>query len=116
VHLAAERDGALNVGRKASHRLRYGNTYLIGKVTDGGLGAHPDDILNRKVVAIECSLARLGIDGAGKGGNAVTEEVEERRVLTEVEGVVGIVEGRLHVTGEKDKALTYAAAKLLATR
>jgi hypothetical protein len=112
VHLTTKSDSTLYIDHKLRHRLRLGYAYTLGKAMDGGLGAHPDDILNGEVVAIERLRTTIGIDNTHKRGYTMAKVVEESGILTEMEGIIRIVEGRLHITWEQDDTLTYAAAQL----
>ena len=76
----------------------------------------PDDVLDGEVVAVEGLLARVGVDHADERRDVQPEVVEERRVLAEVVGVVGIVVRGEPVSGEQDDALPDLRAQLAAAR
>ena len=82
----------------------------------GGLRTGPDDVLHREVVAVERLLARVGVDHADQRGGVQPEVVEERRVLPEVVGVVGVVVRGQPVAREQDDALSDLRAQLAAAR
>jgi hypothetical protein len=70
-------------------------------VLELGQMAHPDDVLDADVVPVEDIRALVRVDDGGQARRGETEEIEERAVLTVVEGVGRVVHRALLVS-EKD--------------
>lgn len=113
VHCAALLYGATHVRGEGRHRLGVRHAHLRRQIGDGGLRSHPYYVVHGEVVAVERLRARVGVDYARQHRHVVAEKVEERRVLTEMIGVVRIVHGRLRVAREQDQSVTDSAAKAL---
>ena len=112
VYLASLSQGVAQIRRQRRHGPRLRHPNLGREIRYRRLRAPPDDILNRKVIAIERLGTAVGVDNTRQGGQALSEKVEERRILTEVVGVAGIVHGRLVIARQQDQSAADSAAKL----
>ncbi len=112
VHRAVQRYGRTQHAGQLLHGMRLLHARLGGHFAQRGLRSRPYDILDREVVAEEHLLARVGIDHTRYRRHVKAEEVAERRVLTEVVCVVGIVVRRIGIAGQQDKAAADTAAQL----
>ena len=115
VHTSIQRNCLTHRGRKLRKGCSLGYTHLRTKLSHSGLRTCPDDIFDRKIIAIECRFTRLGIDDTHHRGHIQSEKVEERRILTEIVSIVGIVVRRGHITREQNHSLADSAAELCAT-
>ena len=116
VDLAPLGDGLAQARLEGGRREGLRNAYLGAQLAERGLRAGPDDVLDGEVVAVEGLLARVGVDQTHQRGNVESEVVEERRVLAEIVGVVGVVVRCGGVSRKQDDALPDFRAQHLAAR
>ena len=70
-------------------------------------GARPDDVVDGEFVAEDNLAVFIDIDDSGQAGIVEAEEVEERRVLAEAIGVVGIVHANFMIAKEEHEATAH---------
>ena len=116
VDFAPLGDGLAQARLEGGRREGLRNAYLGAQLAERGLRTGPDDVLDGEVVAVEGLLARVGVDQTHQRGNVESEVVEERRVLAEIVGVVGVVVRCGGVSRKQDDALPDFRAQHLAAR
>ena len=116
VDLAAQGDGLAQAGGQIGRREGLRHADLGTQFAECGLGAGPDDVFDGEVVAVEGLFARVGVDQADHRRDVQSEVVAERRILTEVVGVVGVVVRSQRIAGQQDDALSDSGAQLAAAR
>ena len=116
VDLSAEGDGAAQPCGQIGERDGGRHADLGTHVAERGLGTGPDDVLDGEGITVEGLFARIGIDQADDRGDVQPEVVAERRVLTEIVGVVGIIVRSEAVAGQQDDALSDLGAQLATAR
>ena len=87
------------------------HAHLSSLLGHTGLGTHPDNIVHGKVITKEGLFPTLNIYHTGKARMIDTEEIEERTVLTEMIGIIGIVGRCLAIAQQQDKTTAYLAAQ-----
>ena len=104
VDAAPQGNGSAQTPLEFRHGECCADADLGSHVAQHGLRACPDDVLDRKVVAVKGLLARIGVDHADQRRDVESEVVPEGRILPEIVGVVGIIVCREGVSGQQDDA------------
>ena len=93
VYAAAEPDRGGQIVDQRRQRAAVGDARAGAFFAQRGLRPRPDDVVDGEIVAEKHLLARIGVDDARERRPVEAEIVEERRILTEIVGVVGRVVG-----------------------
>ena len=93
MYAAAEPDRGGQIVGQRRQRAAVGDARAGAFFAQRGLRPRPDDVVDGEIVAEKHLLARIGVDDARERRPVEAEIVEERRILTEIVGVVGIVVG-----------------------
>ena len=78
---------------------------IVTPLPQGGLTAHPHDVVYGQLVAENSGDTLIYVQQGSQSGKVQAEEVQECRVLTERIGVVLVVHPGLVVAQEQEKAL-----------
>ena len=104
---------AVKIVLELAHGEGLADAYTLALLTNGGLDTHPDDAIDGELVAKDNLAVLIDVDDGGKTGIIGAKEIEERRVLTIVIGVVGIVHATLVVAEEEQQATLQRVFQLL---
>ena len=74
------------VGREA-----FANPYLGCQFFDAGLRSHPDNVIHIYIIAEEIIFSVVGVNDSRISGVRLTEEIDERTVLTILVCVIGVI-------------------------
>lgn len=113
-----EMDGAARGQGSLDHLLETGEGKGLrgsdhgGLLAEEGLRAHPDDVVDGEVVAEDNVASFIDVDDGSEAVEVESEVVEERGVLTETVGVVGIIHRSMVVAEEQQHAAAHAALQL----
>jgi len=104
VHGTAGGLGPAEVLLQGRSRGGVGDAGGIGEVPHQGLGPHPDDVVQGTVVPEQGGAVLVQVQDGREARAVHAREIEERAVLPEREGVVGVVHGALLVAEEEQDA------------
>ena len=111
VHLAAR---LLRLGhhfREGRHRRSVCHAAFLGHLHNAGHFAVPDDVVNVNLIAQQGFGAAVGINDAHQAIAVLTEEIEERTVLTEFIRIRRVVHRALVVAHQDNQAVAYQLAQ-----
>lgn len=113
-----EMDGAARGQGSLDHLLETGEGKGLRGSDHGSLlaekrlCAHPNDVIDGGVVAKDDVAPFIDVDDGSEAVEVEPEIIEERGVLTETVGVVGIVHRSMVVAEEQQHAAAHAALQL----
>ena len=111
VHGAAGLDGVVYERLQASHGRSFGHADFSGHVADTLDRTVPDDVVDVDFVAHEEFPAAVGVDDADQAVTLLSEEVQERAVLSELVGIGGVVDGTVVVPEDEDEPVAHQLAQ-----
>ena len=97
----------VEIGFQLVHGARVADSTCCGALVECRNRARPYDVVNGQLIAKDYFTILIDVDDGCQSGIVETEEVEERRVLTEAIGVVSIVHAHFMVAQEEQQATAH---------
>ena len=98
---AALLDGVVQIGHQLVGRTCLDNAHGSGLLVQGGLGTHPDDVVDGEFIAEDDFTVLVNVNHGIQPGKVQAEIIKERGVLAVAEGVVLVIQSLFVIAQKK---------------